>query len=520
MNAVALPAVPGIRQGRVRDSAGKHAVTARSDGTSRRHVVQGLLAGAMLPGMARAEALTVSPRPVARPGPKPVAGPDQLIAAARLTGILGYAVLDAGTGALLEGLNEGTSLPPASVVKAVTALYGLEMLGPAHRFRTRVMRRGVITGAALDGDLVLVGGSDPTLDTDQLGDLVAALAATGLRQVTGQFIVCPGPLPARNAIAPDQPDHVGYNPAGSGRLLNYNRVNFLWKPAGGGWDLRMEATGERFLPRVAMADMAVVAREAPLFTYASGEGRDHWTVAEAALGEGGSRWLPLRHPLHHAAGVFGALCAAQGIRLPAADLVAALPEGLDRIVEDVSKGLEPLLQGMLKYSTNLTVDVVGLTASGAGTQAGSAAAMRDWARRRFDISGRFGDHSGLGPLSRISAIEMAQVFSRAARTAQAALLRPLLKETGLADAEGKERANHPVRILSKSGTLNFVSGLAGYISPDTGRELCFAIFAADAPRRAALAMADREAPEGGEGWNRRARNLHQGLIRRWVALYA
>ena len=65
-----------------------------------------------------------------------------------------------------------------------------------------------------------------------------------------------------------------------------------------------------------------------------------------------------------------------------------------------------------------------------------------------------------------------------------------------------------------------MSGLAGYISPDTGRELCFAIFAADAPRRAALAMADREAPEGGEGWNRRARNLHQGLIRRWVALYA
>ena len=98
------------------------------------------------------------------------------------------------------------------------------------------------------------------------------------------------------------------------------------------------------------------------------------------------------------------------------------------------------------------------------------------------------------------------------------LLRPLLKEAGLADAEGKERPDHPTRILSKSGTLNFVSSRAGYIQPASGRDLCFAIFAADLPRRAALAMADREAPDGGEAWNRRARKLHQMLIRRWVGM--
>ena len=65
-----------------------------------------------------------------------------------------------------------------------------------------------------------------------------------------------------------------------------------------------------------------------------------------------------------------------------------------------------------------------------------------------------------------------------------------------------------------------MSGLAGYIQPTSGRELCFAIFAADVPRREALAMEDREAPDGGEAWNRRARRLHQQLIRRWVDLYA
>jgi D-alanyl-D-alanine carboxypeptidase/D-alanyl-D-alanine-endopeptidase (penicillin-binding protein 4) len=496
-----------------------------SDRLSRRLLLQGLAASAALPGMAWAEAPSVSPRPVARPGPKPVPGPEALIASAKLTGVLGYAVIDSATGALVEGMNEAVALPPASVVKAVTALYALEKLGPDHRFRTRLLRRGALAEGRLDGDLVLMGGADPTLDTDRLADLVAALAATGLRQVNGHLLVCPGSLPSRPSIAPDQPEQVGYNPAVSGLMLNFNRVNFLWKPQGGGWDLRMEATGERFMPPVSMADMAVVARREPLFTYAPGEGRDHWTVAEPALGEGGSRWLPVRHPLEYSAEVFATLCAAQGISLPAADLVPSLPADLSLLTEDVSPPLEPMLRGMLRYSTNLTAEVMGLTASAAGTQLGSATAMGEWARRRFGVAAQFGDHSGLGPRSRISARDMAQLLSRAGRggrgvAARGILLRPLLREHGLADAEGKERPDHPTRILSKSGTLNFVSGLAGYIRPAGGRELCFAIFAADVPRREALPLADREAPEGGVAWNRRARKLHQLLIRRWVDLYA
>ena len=96
-------------------------MTERSDRLSRRQVLQGVVAaaGAGFSGAAAAEALTSSPRPVARkaaePGPKAVPGPQQLIAAAKLTGVLGYAVVDAKTGALLEAMNPGLPLPPASV---------------------------------------------------------------------------------------------------------------------------------------------------------------------------------------------------------------------------------------------------------------------------------------------------------------------------------------------------------------------------------------------------------------------
>jgi D-alanyl-D-alanine carboxypeptidase/D-alanyl-D-alanine-endopeptidase (penicillin-binding protein 4) len=74
-----------------------------------------------------------------------------------------------------------------------------------------------------------------------------------------------------------------------------------------------------------------------------------------------------------------------------------------------------------------------------------------------------------------------------------------------------------VRVLAKTGTLNFVSGLAGHILPPAGggRELIFAIFLADLDRRAGLSRAEREDPPGGDAWARRARRLQGQLVRRW-----
>lgn len=68
---------------------------------------------------------------------------------------------------------------------------------------------------------------------------------------------------------------------------------------------------------------------------------------------------------------------------------------------------------------------------------------------------------------------------------------------------------------AKSGTLNFVSNLAGYVASPTGRRLAFAIFTGDLPRRAAVPIALRENPAGDKAWVSRARKLQKQLLRRW-----
>ncbi len=487
----------------------------------RRSVLAGLLAGWALPAFA--EAPVSSPRPPHRPAKKAPAAEADLIAAAKLGGVVGFAVTDLATGRVLVSGNDTVPLPPASVCKAVTTLYALEKLGASHQFTTRVMRVGSIADGRLDGDLILAGGGDPTFDTDKMGDLVATLAARGLREVTGRFLAYAGALPTRDRIAADQPDYVGYNPAVCGLMLNFNRVNFEWKRANSDWSLAMDARGERFLPAVRMAAVRVAARDVPIFAYEAGPDQtDRWTVAESALGKDGSRWLPVRHPAAYTAEVFQTLCAAHGIVLKPAQIIPALPDRAQTIVQHQSAPLPDLLRSMLKFSTNLTAEAVGLAASGAASQEASAAAMTAWARQTFGITGLFGDHSGLGPASRITAADMMRVMIGARATATGPLLLALMREMGVQGADGKELKDSAVRVHAKSGTLNFVSCLAGYVvAPQTAsaapaKTLAFAIFCADLPRRDALAMEEREDPKGGSAWTKRARRLQGQLIAGWA----
>ncbi len=148
---------------------------------SRRAILTGLLSSAA--GVALAEAPLVSPRPNGRTGavevapetsPIPRIAPraretiEEMIAAADLDGTVGCVLADADTGEMLEQIDAGVALPPASVTKAVTALYALDALGGAFRFITRIYATGPVEGGILRGDVILAGGGDPTLSADHL----------------------------------------------------------------------------------------------------------------------------------------------------------------------------------------------------------------------------------------------------------------------------------------------------------------------------------------------------------------
>lgn len=486
---------------------------------TRRAALAGLLSGAA--GTALGGAPEASLRPTLRPTDlyrRSVPDPDSLIARADLGGKVGFAVADARTGLMLETRQPLVALPPASVAKAITALYALDALGSDFRFRTQLVAGGAVQDGVVQGDLTLVGGGDPTLDTDALAGMAQTLKAAGIREVRGAFRVFGGALPYTDGIDDSQPTYVGYNPAVSGLNLNYNRVHFAWRRNGGSYTVTMDARSERYRPDVRMARMRIVVRDMPLFTYDDQGSFDAWTVAQGALGNGGARWMPVRKPELYAGEVFQTFARSHGIALDTPRVATQFGGGA-ALVTHRSAPLVEILRDMLKYSTNLTAEAVGMTATVART--GRAASLRasanemsDWAERGLGMSrARFVDHSGLGDASRVRAADMVKAIV-AARG-----IRGLMKEHPIRDDDRKVIEDHPVTVHAKTGTLNFVSGLAGFLTAPDDSELAFAIFAADMPRRASLSRAERERPPGGREWNRRARILQQDLLKRWGTVY-
>lgn len=444
-----------------------------------------------------------------------------MLARAKLGGQVGFIVADARTGLILEGHHADVPLPPASVAKAVTATYALSSLGSDYRFSTRLVATGPVQNGRLNGDLLLVGSGDPMLDTDALAGLAQKLKAVGVREITGGFKVYAGALPYVREIDPGQPDHVGYNPAVSGLNLNFNRVHFQWQQSGNGWAVSMDARSDKVRPAVSVAKMAVVNRDLPVYTYKNARGIDEWTVASTALGKGGSRWLPVRRPDLYAGEVLQVLAKAQGIKLPPPVATGTVSGGTVLATHE-SPTLSTITRLMMKYSTNLTAEVLGLSASKAQGQSASslrasAKAMSSWMKSGFGAKSiSFDDHSGLGDGSRISSADLVRLL---VKVGAGKTLHTHMKEIQPWDAGGKVDPDARHKIHAKTGTLNFVSTLAGYVTTPDGTPLAFAILTADTKRRSRLSPEEMERPEGGSEWKARSRWLQHQLINRWVALY-
>lgn len=108
------------------------------------------------------------------------------------------ATASAATSAIAVDLTTGETLYeraadhpriPASVQKLYTTAAALRRFGPSARLATTVVLEGEFDGQGrLDGDVVLVGGGDPTLDRAAIGRLARQLRDGGLRRVDGSVL--------------------------------------------------------------------------------------------------------------------------------------------------------------------------------------------------------------------------------------------------------------------------------------------------------------------------------------------
>ncbi|MCA1770828.1 MAG: D-alanyl-D-alanine carboxypeptidase/D-alanyl-D-alanine-endopeptidase [Halomonas sp.] len=91
---------------------------------------------------------------------------------------------------MLGSIEPERQLSPASVTKSYLAAAALDRWGPQHRFTTRLVSSARPDAEGLiRGDLILDGGGDPALTTEDLWRLVQRLHQAGVRTVEGRLLV-------------------------------------------------------------------------------------------------------------------------------------------------------------------------------------------------------------------------------------------------------------------------------------------------------------------------------------------
>ena len=457
--------------------------------------------------------------------PGPPLGPDDREVIARNglpTEDIGYVLFDLDSHATVAERQGGKAFVPASVAKLPTMAAALAVLGPDHRFDTTLHATGTLTDGVLDGDLILKGGGDPSLATEGLMDLVAELRTMGIARVTGHFLYDTSALPELPEIDSGQPWTAGYNTGVGALSVNFNRFQLAWTGNNGAGKakqpVQISAWSVSDAGRVPLDSVAVevMAGEATPFTPVSASDGERWRFAPRP-GVAASVWLPVTRPGLAAAHVFRRVAAESGIALPA-PMAGTVPSAATLVALHRSEPLAVLARQVLRYSNNLSAELIGLSAARrldptVRTLAQSAAVLTTASivsGPKVDWSGlRLVNHSGLSTASRITPAQMAALL-RAAGPEVWALLP--------GEDEGKVL---PAGVHAKSGTMAYAKALAGTLTTAGGRHFGFAFFVTDeAQRRAMDAAMDRrvaELPPEARAWLVRARKLQADLLALWIA---
>ncbi len=336
--------------------------------------------------------------------------------------------------------NASAALVPASNQKLLTTAAALDILGADRTLSTEVVADSPVSGGVVSGNLYLVGGGDPLLTTEgyqlsrgesrlpetDLEAMADELVADGLRQVTGSVV---------------------------GDASRYDDQHSV-----PGW-------AERWLSNRTVAPLsALLVNDAWLIDPTTGEGPGGTATAPAA----------------HAAAVFTQLLVERGVVVAGPAASGTAPAGAEQLLSTPSLPMSGLVDEVLSFSDNTSAELllkeIGVEVSGEGSTAAGAAAVSDWAAAQgFTVEGAvITDGSGLSSSNRVSCDLLADVLrSGGPDGAQADGLAIPGQPGTLSDRFGGEE--WPMRLRAKTGTLNDVTALSGWLVTRPGSTLDFEI---------------------------------------------
>ena len=457
---------------------------------------------------------------------------------------VGYLVVDAKTGQVLEQRQPKETFVPASTIKVASTVTALVVLGHEHRFHTELLTTGAVSGGTLAGDLFLRGGGDPMLTSDDFEAMAQQLKARGIAKVSGRFHYDSSAYTTAKAIDAEYEESASYNPGIAALSVNFNVLQLKWeREKKGATRYRFAAQTDRHELDVdyLKAEPAQPGTTGPYgLAYRDDPKAPTWLVIPSKRAKGEIR-VPVKRPDFNAAHVFRKAAEKHGIALPE-PVAGAAPDGANLLYRQISKPLPDIVYRTQRFSNNMAAEMLAFAAarklSGKTLDmAASAQTVAGWLKEKVggtDWSGlALRNGSGLTKESRISPEQMVAILRYAQKLSIGnQVYADLLRRYNVGKVESEEEYGHEegarpngkekngkrgVEIKAKTGTVNYSRGVVGYLHTGKGRDVVFAVFISDFKQREVMAKQGqtwKEPPV--RWWLSRSREFQRALVKRWA----
>ena len=444
----------------------------------------------------------VSTSTLQRAGPTPVGLPTNvltMLAAANIPAdAVGAIVIRVRDGATILSHQPEVSLQPASTLKVLTSIVGLEQLGPTYRGRTELRTNGEIVDGTLQADLVIRGMGDPDFDWEALQRMLQSLRHKGLAEIKGDLLL------DRQWFQPSRPD-VGvpsfdetpefrYNVIPDALLLNTNLLQLDFESAD-----QIKTNGMR-VGMTPSLDRVTVVSNMRFVDRACDKWEDGWKLPVVShTGDGAIRIelqgefpkncsastsISVLDRVEFADRLFRALWRNLGGTFSGQTRDTTATDGstanMKMLAKHQSRTLAEFTRDINKHSDNpitrlLYLSLGALAATDAGTPTASRAEkeVRRWLRQRgIDDTGLVLENgSGLSRSERIRPSQLAAVLMQAQRSKWAAEFMASLPIVAVDGGMRNRLRNSPAAELAriKTGSLRDVAAVAGFV-PDANNQ--------------------------------------------------
>jgi len=380
----------------------------------------------------------------------------------------------------------------ASVTKLLTSYFALNILGPNFQFQTKLFYSGRIKDNILHGNLILQGNGDPLLSRHQILNMALQLKKLNIKKLQGNFYFDDSHLYSSHQISSIGMGDQTYNPGISALSVDFNRMTIIKKN-------NNFYPSSHPIPNIKINPISNNFQEGKKFNYKLNNNNfEIWEYSQKKLYKRKEE-IPIKNPSLITASLFKLFCDQDQITLPYPKQKININNGnLTHIYTNYSIPLKDIIKLALEYSNNLIAELILLKtarklSNSPVTLKESSLLMTQWYKNKFQNlsfnSMKLINGSGITPLNTISIKLLIKLLPKIFNFEISNIFfKSLLPISGF-NSSIKKRLNNELlaqNVYAKTGSLDYVNNIAGYIITKSKRKLYFVASFIDQAKRSKI----------------------------------